>query len=455
MTITGVILLLLNDHLFKPLWPGLLTGKLSDLAGLVVAPALMALLLGRRADLAATVLTGLLFTFMKTTETGADLASQGWSLVAGPSRVLADPTDLIALPALALAWWVRQRSADADSPRRRIMVTVPLAVLAVTATAGPVPASAALSVDVTESGKIVVGTTGTEQSSRLSDDGGTTWTDATAPASPRTSISAQCVPGQATRCYRVRQNHLGVDQSDDGGLTWRPSWEPSPDTRLRLARKHGEDESMLMSYDLAVQARPGGHVVVVANGVDGILVRDVSGAWRRLGWSYTLDDVQDDEVDLGPERNVALFLAMCMLLGGVGARMRRYQGAFAASGAIGALAMFVALDSESGEAALVDLTAMFSWAVALAAGLACLVLAWDGKPQPVSALTGVVAAPLVYAAVYLPFQGWAHGTPETHGTAVTLAALLTGLIVIAGVAVIAVDARRHSYLDGSSTSSPT
>ncbi|MEU1727288.1 hypothetical protein [Nonomuraea sp. NPDC005692] len=455
MTITGVILLLLNDHLFKPLWPGLLTGKLSDLAGLVVTPALMALLLGRRADLAATVLTGLLFTFMKTTETGADLASQGWSLVAGPSRVLADPTDLIALPALALAWWVRQRSAGTDSPRRRIMVTVPLAVLAVTATAASVPPSAALSVDVTESGKIVVGTTGAEQRSRLSDDGGTTWTDGTAPTSARTSISAQCVPGQATRCYRVRQNHLGVDQSDDGGLTWRPSWPPSPDGGLRLTRKYGADESMLMSYDLAVQARPGGHVVVVANGVDGILVRDVSGAWRRLGWSYTLDAVQADEVDLSPERSIALFLAVCMLLGGVGARMRRYQAGFAISGMIGALAVFAALDSEAGEVVFVNLTAVFGWAVALAAGLVCFVLACVGKPQPVSAATGVVAAPLVYAAVYLPFQGWAHGTPETHGTAVTLAALLTGLIVVAGVAVIAIDARRHSYLDGSSTSSPT
>ncbi|MFI9593648.1 hypothetical protein [Nonomuraea sp. NPDC052265] len=79
---------------------------------------------------------------------------------------------------------------------------------------------------MTGTGKIVVRTTGAQPGSRLSDDGGTTWTDGAAPdpAPARTSISAQCVPGQAIRCYRVRQDRLGVDQSDDGGRTWQPSW---------------------------------------------------------------------------------------------------------------------------------------------------------------------------------------------------------------------------------------
>ncbi|MFI9593649.1 hypothetical protein [Nonomuraea sp. NPDC052265] len=146
---------------------------------------------------------------------------------------------------------------------------------------------------------------------------------------------------------------------------------------------------------------------------------------------------------------------MCMLLGGVGAGMRRHQGGFAAAGMIGSLAMFAALDSETHGVLLVNVAGLFGWAVALAAGVVCVVLAWDGKPRPVSAAVGMVAAPLVYAAVYLPFHGWSHGTPETYGTATALAALLTGLVVVAGVAVIAIDARRHTYLDGSSTSSPT
>ncbi|GGS79390.1 hypothetical protein ACFFV7_12615 [Nonomuraea spiralis] len=459
----GVIVLLLNDHLFKQLWPGFLTGKLSDVAGLVVAPALVALLFRRRADLAAIALTGLLFTLVKTTETGAELASQAWGLVAGPSRVLADPTDLIALPALALAWWVRRRSATTDSRKWRIMVTVPLAVLAVTATSAAAEPRAAVSVEVTGTGKIVVHTAGDGSASRVSDDGGTTWTDGTFTYSGATSMGAQCVPGQATRCYRVRPDRLGVEQSDDGGRAWRPAWPPSPDAHERLTRTYDENEvGRLRSYDLAVQARPGGHVVIVANGVDGILIRDVSGVWRRLGWSDTLGTAPaadsasaSDQVDLGPEQGIALFLAACMLLGAVGAGMRKYQGVYLASAAVGSLAMYAALDSGSRTVALVDLTAFFGWIVALVAGIVCLVLACDAKAKPVSAATGVVAAPLVYATVYTPFYGWSLGTPATYGTAVVLAIVLTSVIVLAGVTVIAVDARRHAYLAGSSTSSPT
>lgn len=39
VTVAGVLVLLINDHLLKHTWPGFVTGKLSDVAGLVVAPA--------------------------------------------------------------------------------------------------------------------------------------------------------------------------------------------------------------------------------------------------------------------------------------------------------------------------------------------------------------------------------------------------------------------------------
>ena len=41
----ALAVLALNDHVLKQAWPGLVTGKLSDAAGLVVAPPLVALLL--------------------------------------------------------------------------------------------------------------------------------------------------------------------------------------------------------------------------------------------------------------------------------------------------------------------------------------------------------------------------------------------------------------------------
>ena len=64
--IAALVVLVLNDHLFKGsgLLPAAVTGKLSDFAGMVVAPVLLAALLrltGRRAVAAAHVAVGAVF----------------------------------------------------------------------------------------------------------------------------------------------------------------------------------------------------------------------------------------------------------------------------------------------------------------------------------------------------------------------------------------------------------
>ncbi|MEU0567650.1 hypothetical protein ABZ297_19995 [Nonomuraea sp. NPDC005983] len=239
-TVVAVIVLLLNDHLLKQAWPGLVTGKLSDVAGLVVAPPLVALLFRRRADAVAVLLTGALFAVVKSTETGADAASQVWSLLAGPSRVLADSTDLLlALPALAVAWWVRQR-------------------------------------------------------------------------------------------------------------TWRDSWEQPEYRREWLARRYGYAPGV-RPRALAVQARPGGHVVVVAGGLDGIVVRETSGEWRRVGWPGPLASIEDDDGVLDPERNVAIVLAVAMLLGSVATGLRRYYPAFTVFATAGCFGLYVLLEAPEGQ----------------------------------------------------------------------------------------------------------
>ncbi|MEO3800026.1 hypothetical protein [Nonomuraea sp. B1E8] len=438
MTVAGVFVLLVNDHLLKQAWPGFVTGKLSDVAGLVVAPALLALLFWRRADLAATVLTGALFALAKSTETGAEVASQVWTLVAGPSRVLADPTDLLALPALALAWWVRGRSLQAHSSRWRIIAAMPLTVLAVAATsADHMPAAESVEVD---GDRIVVHvSSGPDQISR---DGGATWSqiDAVTADEPRSPQSAACVPRQATRCYRVVPDRTAVQQSDDGGRTWRPSWPTSEDDRERLRRTYSGGHEH-HSMGLAAVPRPGGHVVVVANGRDGILVRDVQGTWRRVGWPGSAAEPAAT-VDLSLERGVALFLAACMLFGGVGAGLRQFHRVYTGFAIFACLGVF----SVAAEAALPGNDAFGLVALGVVAALigtpVCLVLAFAGRARPVTAAAGVMGAPLVYAAVYLPFDGWAGGAPDAYEVAVAIAAVLTVLVLVAGAALIRNDASR-------------
>ena len=144
LAIAALVLLALNDHVLKQAWPGFVTGKLSDVAGLVVAPLVLAVPLAvlgvRRPDVVAVLSTGAGFVAVKTTEAGAALASDTWTAVAGTSYVLRDPGDLLALPALLVALRVYRLAGRARPPlRQRALgavgaVVLPFAVLASAAT---------------------------------------------------------------------------------------------------------------------------------------------------------------------------------------------------------------------------------------------------------------------------------------------------------------------------------
>ena len=140
ITLAALGLLLLNDHVLKAAWPGPVTGKLSDLAGLAFFPILLlsawelTLVLGGRwrtptfrALATAVALSALGFALVKivpsATEGWAWLlgAAQWWLLLPSrllvglplppiaPAAVVADPSDLMTVPALALAAWVGHR----------------------------------------------------------------------------------------------------------------------------------------------------------------------------------------------------------------------------------------------------------------------------------------------------------------------------------------------------------
>lgn len=141
-------LLVLNDHVLKQAMGGPVTGKMSDFAGLIFFPLFLQAaweigsavvgrpsLGSRRVLIVAVVLTVVVFAAIKLMPDAADLYRGGlgylqWlvgllpTVMAGvptgqPSRVelTSDPTDLIALPALAIPYLVcRARSrAVADS----------------------------------------------------------------------------------------------------------------------------------------------------------------------------------------------------------------------------------------------------------------------------------------------------------------------------------------------------
>lgn len=123
MAIAALGVLLANDWWGKAAYPGWLTGKLSDAAGLVLAPLALSAALGCALYLAAALgapvapalgprrlgaaiaVVALGFSACKLSPQVASGVAQALAYLGGSPRIVADPTDLLALPCVAGAWW--------------------------------------------------------------------------------------------------------------------------------------------------------------------------------------------------------------------------------------------------------------------------------------------------------------------------------------------------------------
>ncbi|AUX20075.1 uncharacterized protein SOCEGT47_005380 [Sorangium cellulosum] len=134
----ALALLVLNDHALKGsgLLPGWMTGKLSDLAGLLVAPAVLAALLrvsSRRGFLGAHVATGAVFAAIKVAPEAARAVEGVMALTPLPWRITVDPTDLLALPMLLVSYRVLGGAARRPEPAQapaRTPIALRLALMA-------------------------------------------------------------------------------------------------------------------------------------------------------------------------------------------------------------------------------------------------------------------------------------------------------------------------------------
>ncbi|GGN72097.1 hypothetical protein GCM10010112_40020 [Actinoplanes lobatus] len=302
----ALVLLVVNDHVWKAVHPGWVTGKLSDVAGMVLAPPLLAAVTGLIAPRAkfrwvapgAILTVGVGFAMVKTMGYAAALASDAWSLVT-PSLVRVDPADLLALPFLGVAWWVARREprpAPQWLKALRLAVFLPLALAGVAATSAT-PTPDAHSVVVDPDGALFLGadTLGDGEPWAVSRDGGRTFVPS---AGPRAGRSPECTRTEPVVCYRVVDRRMAVENRTGTG-PWREVWGLAPEQVDELEEAYPEpsDSTPLWSEQLAVLDVPGGHVVAVANGRDGFAVRDVSGSWRRIGLPTMADDPAPIELD--------------------------------------------------------------------------------------------------------------------------------------------------------------
>ena len=140
VALPALALLLVNDHVLKTAWPSVVTGKLSDVAGLVVAPLALQSAweiglwgAGRwdgpssRVLAVAIIAVAIAFVAVQVWAPATDLYRSGLGAALGsfralatiltgapsasivPVQAIADAEDLLALPAVAVTWWVGRR----------------------------------------------------------------------------------------------------------------------------------------------------------------------------------------------------------------------------------------------------------------------------------------------------------------------------------------------------------
>lgn len=146
-----ILLLALNDWVFKSAYPGPVTGKLSDIAGLFAFPLvawgaidLLRSRFSRSSEQSATGLAPLFgvgvalavfFTLLKLDPTTRALYLAPYEWVGISAAVAPDPTDLFCLPLIGLAfgygYWHLRQPVPASAPALRSGVVVGFVALTV------------------------------------------------------------------------------------------------------------------------------------------------------------------------------------------------------------------------------------------------------------------------------------------------------------------------------------
>lgn len=252
-TLAALALFILNDLAFKAIWPeAWLTGKLSDLAFVIVASPLLAFLLSfvtrdrARSERAALVTAyaglPLLYAAFNTFAAVHDPIIETLSLArGGPTYSPLDPSDSLVIPlGLALALWVWRRPVPPAAVRRRLALIVAAAAALVSiATSGP-----GTTTGVRYEGDRVNTPTGTYQ------------------------VAGGDVLHNGEVVYTT--DHLRTDEN-----IW---------LQIRDTRRLGPRVLTLSPFGITVD----GHgTVVVGMGIQGVLVRTPDGEWVPRG---TADD---------------------------------------------------------------------------------------------------------------------------------------------------------------------
>jgi hypothetical protein len=311
LVLISILLLLLNDHIFKASMPSALTGKLSDLAGLFFFPFLVGTLLqglvhlvrparrlpARRALLVSFALSAAVFSAIKTLPgVNGFMAGLLATLFQLPVRIALDPTDLLALVMFFPAWklWNHiEKNRQPAVPGKLGFAVLGLGALACVATSPCMPVSSIQRL-VSVDGALYARMEPNNAVGLVSRDLGDSW-EGVQPmpaeifagiAEPLSLPLTLCDPADERMCYRI-SGQPWVEGSQDGGASWHTAWRIPPERESYIRRVNsgglagcGKTPNFV-PLDMTFVYQPEGSILVVAMGNEGIVIHPPAGDWQR------------------------------------------------------------------------------------------------------------------------------------------------------------------------------
>ena len=302
-TLLALATLLVNDLIFKSMWPGSwITGKLSDLAWVIFAPPLLALpltFLSRRNQTAqkaawSTAYIGLplLYAAYNTIEPLHDVIMDGFSLVRGtPGGSPFDPTDSIVIPfAMATAIWV-WRTAQVNNAATKVKLGLFIAVLASVASVATTVDEDPTGVSVLsqdESGNIVAKDLRRNWGEFFrSSDGGFTWEQSRRDHATEEAIDWNFPTADAPEGTYSLEGPDVVLTADGVARTIHSTTNINRNADYRIfalaTDSIGGDFRAVTHLPTDIHFDAGSGNLIIAMGLQGVLVRTPDGKWQRIG----------------------------------------------------------------------------------------------------------------------------------------------------------------------------
>jgi hypothetical protein len=305
ISLAAILLLLLNDHLLRQLWPSWLTGKLGDFAWLFFFPFALAALLAwivparltRQVQITGMLafgLTGSVFTLAKCvpafhtalvqTATWAFGFPVGWRM---------DPSDLLALSALAASWLLWQHTPD-PLPRQTTSRLRPAWLLltgtALLTVANAIQPQAGIGCLSLAENRVQACSS---YECYTSQDGGLTWAKSieigTTPlycnAWFKDTRQGQVIQSPVDVSIQYRTNPgESIERSTDGGQTWQIEYSLLPFKQAERAYyiKTAGGNAIVYTPPLDALFDPASGNVIFAMGYAGVLVRQADGEYIQV-----------------------------------------------------------------------------------------------------------------------------------------------------------------------------